>query len=312
MSSGSTTPEFELVARYGDKPLLFLFTGEGAHSAATDVTSLQSSSAWPLVEAALERHALPKLAALLPSSLGSHGAPLSPLVTTVINLLNAARWVDEGFIPTFVVGHSIGEVAAAHVAGLLTLDEAVGLAHGLGVVGAKLSGAMLHTRISPRELRYITASAERSFEQGISRPWEDEPICIAAINSTSSASSAASGAAADEVGVTLSGPVERISAWLESDPNAKRLPPLHPWHHPAYSHQRAVETQVRMLPGVHSTPRDAVGSVTFVSSTNACMETLLDHTYWLKWLSSPGMRRMRLLFITDCLIRRGFSPSLAF
>ena len=59
MSSGSTTPEFELVARYGDKPLLFLFTGEGAHSAATDVTSLQSSSAWPLVEAALEKHALP-------------------------------------------------------------------------------------------------------------------------------------------------------------------------------------------------------------------------------------------------------------
>ena len=44
MSSGSTTPEFELVARYGDKPLLFLFTGEGAHSAATDVTSLQRHS----------------------------------------------------------------------------------------------------------------------------------------------------------------------------------------------------------------------------------------------------------------------------
>ena len=80
--------DFDVVSRYGpgdgSTPLLFLFTGEGSHSAQTDVPSLKLSPSWPAVEAALERNGLPDLESLLATILGSHGAPLSPVVTTVI------------------------------------------------------------------------------------------------------------------------------------------------------------------------------------------------------------------------------------
>ena len=72
----------------------------------------------------------------------------SPVVTTAINLLNAARWRQAGHSPTIVLGHSIGEVAAACTAGMLTIDDAILTAHLLGQVGSQLSGGMVHTRLS--------------------------------------------------------------------------------------------------------------------------------------------------------------------
>ena len=96
--------------------------------------------------------------------------------------------------------------------------------------------------------------------------------------------------------MTLSGPVERIRAWLESDPNAKRLPPLHPWHHPAYCTSAPSRRRCACC-RVHSTPsRRRWERYVRLFDERLHGVTLLDHTYWLKWLSSPGMRRMRLLF----------------
>ena len=276
-------------------PCIFLLTGEGAHSTQTDIRALRLSSAWLVVDSAVKQQRLSSrgLEELLPSTLGSHVAPLSPVVTTVVNLLNTVRWRDAGFEPTMAIGHSIGEVAAVHVAGLLSVNDAIALAHGLGQVGASLQGGMLHTRVAHRELAYMQVSSSHDGADH-ARQWDDEPLCVAAINTS------ASNSISKEVTVTLCGPVARVAAWLESDPLGKMLPPLHPWHHPAYARLGSVHEMLQKLP--HSDGTDS--TVAFVSAARARIVQLLDATYWLTWLSTPGVHPPAALSRTVC-----FSPA---
>ena len=90
---------------------LFLCTGEGAHAAETDVPSLKASPLWSAVAAAVREHVGHELDFFLANHLGQHAAPGSPMVTTILNMLNADRWLAAGHMPTVVLGHSIGEVA---------------------------------------------------------------------------------------------------------------------------------------------------------------------------------------------------------
>ena len=92
--------------------LLFLFTGEGAHSDLTDMASLRASPSWGQVEVTLRAlDVCSDLETLLRAQLGVHTAPLSPVISTIVNILNSDRWCAEGHTPTHVLGHSIGEVA---------------------------------------------------------------------------------------------------------------------------------------------------------------------------------------------------------
>ncbi|KAL3926243.1 MAG: hypothetical protein SGPRY_003388, partial [Prymnesium sp.] len=145
--------------------------------------------------------------------MGSHTAPYSPVVTTVINILNAERWRAAGFQPTFALGHSVGEVAAAWALGKTTVEEAIRTALVLGRLGAECEGEMLHTQLTHEELNH----------------WTDPELCVAAINGVAPFSS-------DEakLSVSLCGPSQRIASWLATDKSAKKLPSRHPWHHPSY------------------------------------------------------------------------------
>ena len=294
--------DFEVLARYSSPDtrstsLIFLFTGEGAHVVAAaqtptagELCKLGDSSS--NVEAALAHAGLPSLDALLTTALGQHTAPLSPVVTTVLNLLNAHRWQAAGHVPSIAVGHSIGEVAAAHVSGLLSVADAIRLAHGLGRIGARLTGGMLHTRVSRRELVYMRAVAVARSAWAPAQPWEDELLSIAAINDAPPAGTTnASSPGARDVGVSLCGAHEQVQAWLDTDPNSERLPPLHPWHHPAYAQLPDVTTALDCLPRGPPGASSTHGRVVFVSACRPEVVQSLDATYWLQWLSQPGEAR---------------------
>jgi hypothetical protein len=76
----------------GRRTAVFFFAGEGAHSAGADLTVLKTSPAWPAVDAAmLSQHGV-SADAFLETHLGNHAPPHSPLVSTILNLLQADLW----------------------------------------------------------------------------------------------------------------------------------------------------------------------------------------------------------------------------
>ena len=210
---------------------IFLFSGEGAHSASPDLTVLKTSPSWAACGAIARTHLpaerpLTRLPAMADAALqellgrgleeflsaesGNHQAPVSPVVTTLINILHADLWRHWGYAPTFALGHSIGEVAAAYVAGLFSIKEALELADQLGRVAAELPGAMVHT--------VVPAASLANFPH--------KGLHLAAVNCPLPGST--------DVSVSLCGNERQAAEWLASDEGATKLTPAHPWHHPLY------------------------------------------------------------------------------
>jgi acyl transferase domain-containing protein len=260
---------------------IFLLTGEGAHSADTDLAELQASPSWSDVEDALRKSGLPGvddgLSPWLRSRLGSHRAPDSPLVTTIINILNADRWRAAGHRPCAVLGHSIGEVAAAYVAGLLCLPHALDVAISLGLLGASFEGAMVHALLTRTEVD----------------AWANTELCIAAINGVHSVGD-------DDASTLLSVSLcsrspAHVTTWLAEHPSSKRLMPPHPWHHPRYleapgvlpSNFHTIALLCDALP--ESSPTVFVSTVRgrYLDAARRVTHGDLDAAYWRAWLSTP-------------------------
>jgi len=110
----------------------FLFTGQGAQYPGM---ARQAYRRWPAFRAALDRHA-----AVLDAEMGR--APLDLLfgetpiddtalaqpLLVAVELALASLWRSWGIEPAAVLGHSVGEIAAAAVAGVLSEDDALRLA----------------------------------------------------------------------------------------------------------------------------------------------------------------------------------------
>ena len=103
---------------------------------------------WQKCVQALKSLGLADAETVVEEAVGSHAAPGSPVATTVLNVCLCDSWKAWGYAPSFALGHSVGEVAAAYAAGLYTLDEALGVALELGRAADRAGGgARLHTRL---------------------------------------------------------------------------------------------------------------------------------------------------------------------
>jgi hypothetical protein len=273
----------------GSPSCIFLLTGEGAHSAQSDLVSMRLSPSWDAVEQAMQRLGHESLDGFLERNLGDHRAPNSPLVTTIINILNADRWRNANHVPSVVIGHSVGEVAAAYVAGMFSIEEALHVAEILANVGAEREGRMAHSRFAQAELHgWVQRQSRPHFVKKSSAElvwlstdrWADTKICIAAVNGTVGSMNAEN-MPHSAISVTLCGPSDDIEAWCATRHDAKVLAPQHPWHHPMYLDVPSVQdgSAFATLQEGKQTYEDAA---TFVSATVDQHVELLDTAYWCR------------------------------
>eukprot|EP00930_Biecheleria_cincta_P054812 TRINITY_DN41211_c0_g1_i1.p1 TRINITY_DN41211_c0_g1~~TRINITY_DN41211_c0_g1_i1.p1 ORF type:complete len:1928 (-),score=287.72 TRINITY_DN41211_c0_g1_i1:320-6103(-) len=230
---------------------LFLFSGEGVHSADTDISLLKSCSSWKLVQQAIQNLGHEDPEAFFRDNLGNHSAPNSPVVTVALGILNADLWRQWGVEPSIVLGHSIGEVCAAYIAGIFTATEAIQVAQELGLAMADNPGAMLHTEIQRKCLSHI-----------------DPALSVASINYVVMRADEVSD---DLLSVTLCGPTDAVDSYLAGHAGSTKLRPKHAWHH------SSVSKVVRCAPG-------AEPKCSFVSGvTGKLLAGKLPEQYWQEW-----------------------------
>ncbi|MFF9907401.1 type I polyketide synthase [Streptomyces olivaceus] len=214
---------------------------------------------------------------------GAPGAPgldrvdvVQPVLFSVMVSL-AALWRSAGVHPDAVIGHSQGEIAAACVAGILSLEDAAAVVALRSKLLARLSGkgGMVSVALPAEEAR------ERL------RRWEGR-LGVAAVNGPRS--------------VVVSGDtdaLEELLAACEQDSvRARRVPVDYASHS---GHVEAVETDLlEALTSVRPRP----GEIPFYSTVTAeaADGTGLDAAYWYRNLREP----VRFAPVVQTLAERGF------
>ncbi|MEO8693820.1 MAG: SDR family NAD(P)-dependent oxidoreductase [Acidimicrobiales bacterium] len=123
----------------------------------------------------------------------------------------AALWGSWGVIPHTVVGHSVGEIAAAYVAGALTLDDAIRVvAHRSRLMQASTgNGAMASVQLPVASVEELIA------------PYGDR-LCVAAINAPAATVISGEPAAMDDA----------VDALTATGAIVRRLPVNYAFHSP--------------------------------------------------------------------------------
>ncbi|KDR63812.1 MULTISPECIES: non-ribosomal peptide synthetase/type I polyketide synthase [Streptomyces] len=167
----------------------------------------------------------------------------------------AALWRSYGVTPDAVVGHSTGEIAAFHEAGVYSLEEAVGIAVHRSRLQHTLAGTggMLAVSLSEEEAEHRV------------RPYADR-VCVAAVNSPT--------------GVTLAGDRDtlvRLSGELRDEQIfAKLLTVQVPYHSPQMD--RIKDELLASLAGL--APRPAQVPVHLTGVEGPADGVVLDAAYW--------------------------------
>ncbi|QFG20241.1 type I polyketide synthase [Actinomadura sp. WMMB 499] len=162
----------------------------------------------------------------------------------------ARLWQAHGVTPDTVIGHSQGEIAAAHIAGALTLTDAAQVVALRSSLLTRLegTGGMAHIAAPPGDL-----------------PLHDiQDVSIAAVNGPAS--------------TTVSGPdtalEELIARCHDTGMRAKRIPVAYPSHHPAIDTLH--HDLITALDGITPQPPD----LDWVSTTTGRHNPSPDPAYW--------------------------------
>jgi amino acid adenylation domain-containing protein len=187
---------------------------------------------------------------------------VAQVVNCAVQLGLAALWRSWGVVPDAVVGHSAGELAAAHTAGALRLTDTLVTAYHRGRLlhRAAGTGTMLAAGISGEEAEALAAASGGR-------------VALAAVNSATS--------------VTLSGDggaLRDIAAVLERDERFCRLLPVEvPYHGPQMDalHDDLLEALGDLRPSASAIPLVTGVTGTWVG------EALLDRTHWWRTIRQP-------------------------
>jgi acyl transferase domain-containing protein/NADPH:quinone reductase-like Zn-dependent oxidoreductase/acyl carrier protein len=189
----------------------------------------------------------------------------------------AALWASWGIAPTTVVGHSVGEIAAAYLTGALTWEDAccVAFHRGRTMDLASSHGAMLAAGLSPKEVQAWIAGLENK-------------VSLAAINGPSS--------------VTISGAADAIESLAQRLERqgvfCRRLAVEYAFHSPQMEPVR--DELLRSL--AHIRPRDTHTSLISTVTGGVLGGTEVGADYW--W---QNVRQcVRFSDAMTCLAQNGY------
>ncbi|HEU5058724.1 MAG TPA: beta-ketoacyl synthase N-terminal-like domain-containing protein, partial [Kofleriaceae bacterium] len=258
--------------RLADPPeeqrLLFVYTGMGPQWFAM---GRELAAAEPVYAAALEECDAHFRAAAGWSIAAEMARPenLSRMAETgvaqpanaVLQIALTRLWASWGVVPDAVIGHSVGEVAAAHVAGALSLADAMRLAHERSRLQQQLAGqgTMLAVGLDPEQAAVRIAG-------------RDHRISIAAVNSASSVTLAGERAALEEIAAALAAE-ERFARFLQVEV---------PYHSPVMEQVRG-QLAAALAPLSPSAPALPVYS----TAQGGRLAGLHDPDYWWQNVRHP-------------------------